>query len=76
MTNKITRQIIGQLNFSESTLFNHSHKKRKDILETRAVYTELCILKFTERPKTPGIKNLSFALFSIWNGFIRDFNIT
>ena len=39
-----------------STAYNHSHKKRKDGLETRAVIVEISVmLKFTERPKTPGI---------------------
>ena len=35
----------------------HSHEKRKDSLETRAVYIEICmlILKFAERPKTPRV---------------------
>ena len=29
---------------AESEIFNHSHKKRKDSLETRAVHIEICML--------------------------------
>ena len=37
-------------------MFAHSHKKRKDSLEIGTVCIEICvILKFNERPKTPGI---------------------
>ena len=45
--------------------FEHSHKKRKDNLEPRAVLIKICVvLKFTEPPKTPGItfkKSMAFS---------------
>ena len=42
--------------FMAVTHFNHSHKKRKDCLETRAVLIEIFfMLKFTEWPNTPEI---------------------
>ena len=39
-----------------ASMFKHSHKKRKDSLETRAILIEIFVmLKFTEWPKTLGM---------------------
>ena len=51
----------------------HSHKKRKDSLETQAVLIEISVL-FIERPKTPGI-TLKNVVFSVGNQlFAGDFH--
>ena len=52
----MSKYVASFREFMAVTHFNHSHKKQKYSLETRAVLIEIFfMLKFTEWPKTPGI---------------------